>query len=58
MRFKIRFKDICKQNGIILAYLFGSQAQNGYKVLNGERVVQKDPLADLDLGIILDDEGR
>jgi predicted nucleotidyltransferase len=54
----IKFKEICKQNGIILAYLFGSQAHNGYKVINGERVVQKDPYADLDLGIILDDENR
>jgi len=54
----LRFTEICKQNGIILAYLFGSHAHNGYKILNGERVVQKDLLADLDLGIILDDEGR
>lgn len=54
----IKFKDICKQNGIILAYLFGSQAHNGYKIISGERVVQKDPFADLDLGIILDDVNR
>lgn len=54
----IRFEEICKQNGIILAYLFGSQTHNGYKVLNDERVVPKDTLADLDLGIILDDKDR
>jgi len=53
-----KFQKICRQNGIILAYLFGSQAHNGYKIINGEKVVQSDPLADLDLGIILDDEGR
>jgi len=51
-----KFLEICKQNGIILAYLFGSQAQNGYKAITGERIVQEDPFADLDLGIILDNQ--
>lgn len=53
-----QLQEICRQNGIILAYLFGSQAHNGYKIINGEKVSHKDPLADLDLGIILDDENR
>ena len=54
----IKFKEICKQNGIILAYLFGSQAHNGYKIINGERVVPQDTLTDLDLGLVLDNEDR
>ncbi len=53
-----KFLEICKQNDIILAYLFGSQAKNGYKAITGERIVQEDPFADLDLGIILDDQER
>lgn len=53
-----RFQDICRQNGIILAYLFGSQAHNGYKVICDKKVNRTDPLADLDLGIILADENR
>ena len=54
----LRFAKICQQNGIILAYLFGSQARNGFEVINGKKIVIKDPLTDLDLGIILDDENR
>jgi len=53
-----RFKEVCVTNGIILAYLFGSQAETGYKVLRGEKMLQNDPLADLDLGIVLNDKNR
>lgn len=53
-----RLKKVCQQNGIILAYLFGSQAQNGYNIMKGNGAVPTDPLADLDLGIVLDDEDR
>lgn len=53
-----KFHEICRQNGVILAYLFGSQAHNGCKLINGEKVAHKDTLADLDLGVVLDDENR
>ena len=45
-------EEICKKHNIILAYLFGSEAQAGYRVLNGENILPRDQLADLDLGII------
>ncbi len=53
-----RLKEICQHNGIILAYLFGSQAQNGYNIIKGNRALSTDHFADLDLGIVLDDEDR
>lgn len=44
--------SICRDNGINLAYLFGSKASEGRKILEGEIIVSNDPLADLDLGIV------
>ena len=44
--------DICKNNSIALAYLFGSQAKVGLSILNGQTATVEDPLTDLDLGIV------
>ena len=49
------FITFCMQNNIVLAYLFGSQANTGYRILTGEKVTNGDPLTDLDLGIVLGD---
>lgn len=43
---------ICQENDIVLAYLFGSQAEAGLAILKGTPVSAQDPLADLDLGVI------
>ncbi len=43
---------LCREHGIALVYLFGSQAQLGARILAGESVVIKDPLADLDVGVV------
>lgn len=47
-----KLADICKENAVVLAYLFGSQAEAGRATLDGNPAVVADPLADLDLGII------
>ncbi|MDK2854961.1 MAG: uncharacterized protein PWQ86_174 [Bacillota bacterium] len=43
---------VCQRLGVALVYLFGSQAENGLKLLQGEKVRITDPLADLDVGIV------
>jgi hypothetical protein len=47
-----RLRDICQKHDIALVYLFGSQKENSLKLLNGEKVDIKDPLADIDIGIV------
>jgi hypothetical protein len=47
-----RLRDICQKHNIALVYLFGSQKENSLKLLNGEKVDIKDPLADIDIGIV------
>lgn len=49
---KEAFSAICKKNSIALAYLFGSQAEEGLKLLNDEELKPADPLADLDLAVV------
>lgn len=44
--------SICKKYNIILMYLFGSQKENAFRILNGEDVNIEDPLADIDVGIV------
>jgi hypothetical protein len=44
--------NICKKYNIILMYLFGSQKENAFKILNGGDVIIEDPLADIDVGIV------
>jgi len=43
---------ICYKHGVVLVYLFGSQAREGARILAGDEVVIKDPMADLDVGIV------
>jgi len=45
---------ICKKYNIALCYLFGSQKDNALKILKNEEVKIKDPLADIDVGIVFD----
>jgi len=49
---KRTLKKICKEYSIALAYLFGSQAEEGAKLLNGENITPVDSLADLDLAVV------
>ena len=46
-------KSVCKQNRIDLLFLFGSQAESGFKYLNGKEVTP-DRLGDLDIGIYVE----
>lgn len=47
-----KFKKICKDYGILAAYLFGSIAKEGAGLLNGKKPGKLDPLADIDLGVV------
>ena len=47
-----KLEAICKNNAIALAYLFGSQADKGRQILNGQETRADDRLADLDLAIV------
>jgi transcriptional regulator with XRE-family HTH domain len=47
-----KLRDICQKYNIALVYIFGSQKENSLKLLNGEKVDIKDPLADIDVGIV------
>ncbi len=46
------FKKICQKYNIALAYLFGSQKENGQKVLEDQDVCIGDSLADIDVGVV------
>ena len=46
------FIKICKRYKIALAYLFGSQKDNTFKLLNNKKVRINDPMADIDIGIV------
>lgn len=48
----MKLAAICQRHGVSLAYLFGSRAQAGSDVLAGKTLVNDDPLADLDLGVV------
>ena len=47
-----KLRDICQKYNIALVYLFGSQKENSLNILNEEKVDIKDPLADIDVGIV------
>lgn len=55
MKRKNMLSSICENNGIALAYLFGSQAHLGRLYFEGGTVTLDDPLTDLDLGIVFSD---
>lgn len=47
---EVTIKSIAEKFGIILVYLFGSQAENGRRYLE-DKEVSSDPVSDLDVGI-------
>lgn len=48
--------EICREHGIDLVYLFGSQVQAGLELLSGKSVPMKDPLTDIDVGVVFNGE--
>ncbi|MEC4685793.1 MAG: nucleotidyltransferase domain-containing protein [Nitrospirota bacterium] len=50
---KERFDRICKDYGILAAYIFGSRAEEGAAFLEGKEYEKtEDPLADIDMGVV------
>lgn len=47
-----RLKGICVDHDVILVYLFGSQAEAGFGLLEERNEVPSDQLADLDVGVV------
>lgn len=47
-----KLTGICQKYNIGLVYLFGSQRENALKMLEGEWVEIKDPLTDIDVGVV------
>jgi len=50
-KFKV-LKEICEEHAVGLVYLFGSQAQAGLKLLQGEELPPADPMTDVDVGLV------
>jgi len=48
----LRLTEICHESGISIMYLFGSMKDAGLIVLQGNAVMQSDPLADMDVGVV------
>ncbi|MDI6895531.1 MAG: nucleotidyltransferase domain-containing protein [Bacillota bacterium] len=46
------FQRVCREHGLALVYLFGSQVANALRMLHGEDVELRDPLADIDIGVV------
>ncbi|MEW6662648.1 MAG: nucleotidyltransferase domain-containing protein [Bacillota bacterium] len=53
---KMILQGISRKNNIALLYLFGSQAEAGLKVLEGEKPGKIDPLTDMDVGVVFNFE--
>jgi len=49
---RAKLSQIMKEHGVSLAYLFGSQADLGNALLDGDTAKHTDTLADLDLGVV------
>lgn len=45
--------SLCQKHGIDLVYLFGSQAETALAILHGHTPSEIDPLADIDVGVVL-----
>jgi hypothetical protein len=43
---------ICKKHNIELLYIFGSQIENGLKLLDNKVIKNNDPLTDIDIGVV------
>jgi hypothetical protein len=50
----MRLGELCREQGVALAYLFGSQRELGLRLLHGEPAGPSEPLADLDLGVVFE----
>jgi hypothetical protein len=48
-----RLVGLCREHGIALAYLFGSQRDLGLRLLRGEPISLSDPLADIDVSVVM-----
>jgi len=46
---------LCREHGVGLVYLFGSQQEAALRLLGGENVALPDRLADVDVGVVLAD---
>jgi predicted nucleotidyltransferase len=46
---------LCREQGLLAIYLFGSRAEDGLRLLNGEPVQSEG--SDLDIGIVVPDPG-
>ena len=44
---------MCEAHGVTLCYLFVSQSENAWRILLCEEVAIKDPLSDIDVGVVL-----
>lgn len=52
MNKKERFCQVLKKHNIALAYIFGSQKEKAFEILESKRVPIDDPLTDIDLGVV------
>lgn len=48
-----RLVTLCREHGVALVYLFGSEREAARRALEGESVALADPLADIDVGVVL-----
>ncbi|MCX7793382.1 MAG: nucleotidyltransferase domain-containing protein [Thermodesulfovibrionales bacterium] len=48
----VRIEEICKSYDIALCYLFGSKAEEGLRLLKGERIELEDPESDIDFAVL------
>ena len=51
MKIMLKIGDICRQYGVALCYLFGSQQALGMARLRGEAVQGADPGSDIDFAV-------
>lgn len=56
MNKQVILNKLCKKNNIALLYIFGSQVQAGINLLKGKKHELKDPLTDIDIGIVFHSE--
>lgn len=48
-----RLAGACREHGVALVYLFGSRQESGVSLLKDESVTLSDPLADVDVGVVM-----
>ncbi|MCX7793386.1 MAG: nucleotidyltransferase domain-containing protein [Thermodesulfovibrionales bacterium] len=47
-----KIEQICRAYGIALCYIFGSRAEEGLRLLKGERLEPVDPESDIDFAVL------